>query len=824
MDEENLGKDPQKEQNILSGANVGHDLSIRDIRQTINYIQPSLPLALTSTPTNLPYSGISQLVGRENELNSLQKLLKHDQVQVVVVVGMPGVGKTALAIRYAQVFRENFLGGITFFSASSSNVGVEILDFASSFCLVPPNSPDLAERVRYVWQYWPLQPVTTVGATASGDVLLIFDGVVDYKSICPYLPLCNDRFKILLTTQVQQLGDFQSITLDVLTPAEAKTLLGAAAGIGRVEGEPQQAEQLCEKLGYLPLSLKLVGHYLKSKEDLTLCELLQRLEQRQFSTQSLSEDEDWVRAALDLSWQELDERGKRLAYLLGLFAPQPIRWSLVQNCSLEFESCSLEWHANELEEVRDKQLRRFSLLEYRDECYQLNWLIRNYFQEKRKELANSEKLEQVYCRTMVKQVKNFPNTLTYKEWKDFAPVVPHLEEAASDQLVWQVEDTDLGLLFNGLGRFYEVQGAYIQAEQWRVQSLKVLPKRLGEEHPSVAQALNSLALLYRSLSHFTKAEPLFKRAMEIRKKLLVKEHQYWAQSLNALAYLYYSQGRYNESEELCEQALQIRQQQLGEEHSDVAGSLNDLATLYRIQGRYNEAEQLCKKALEMRQRLFGEDHLEVAQSLNNLSNLYKTQGRYSEAEQHCKEALEMRRRLLGEEHPIVAQSLNNLAEIYRNQNRDSEAETLLLHALELNRKLLGEEHPEVAQSLNSLALLYFNQGQYEKAEPLLRLALELDQKLLGKEHPYVAECLNNLALLYCSQGQYVKAEPLFAQAISIALQSLGSENPNTKRFLQNQRDWLQKMIDENSPLVDTLLTNSSESTKEVLRSLLQPKQ
>jgi restriction system protein len=56
-------------------------------------------------------------VGREGELNALARLFDA-QARVVTLVGMPGVGKTALARTFAATRRDLFPGGITFTSAA----------------------------------------------------------------------------------------------------------------------------------------------------------------------------------------------------------------------------------------------------------------------------------------------------------------------------------------------------------------------------------------------------------------------------------------------------------------------------------------------------------------------------------------------------------------------------------------------------------------------------------------------------------------------------------------------------------------------------------
>nr|WP_232224210.1 tetratricopeptide repeat protein [Mastigocladopsis repens] len=684
-------------------------------------------------------SGATKFVGREQELELLHELLQQNQrVAITAITGMGGVGKTELALQYAIAHRETYQGGICWLLALQ-DVGLQIVQFARiQLQLNPPEDFDLLAQVAYCWRNW-----------REGEVLLVLDNVTDYKQVKPYLPTSSSRFKVLMTTR-QRLGtSIEKLSLDVLQPEAALELLRTIIGAERVDGEISQAESLCAWLGYLPLGLELVGRYLARKEDLSLEEMLRRLQKKRLEERSLSHSEDdmtaqqGVQAAFELSWQELDNTDKQLTCLLSLFAPAPIPWELVEQCLPNVD-------ADELEESRDDKLLKLHLLQRQETgIYQLHPLLREFFQAKLEDsfvLFSWGNLQYAFATAMIAVAQEIPQTPTREQITAISPAIPHLAEVANKRIQY-VSNEDLIWAFVGNASFYNGQGLYDKAEPWLEQCLEVTKKRLGEEHPSVASSLNNLAGLYNSQGRYSEAEPLFQQALELSKRLLGEEHPHVASSLNNLAALYNSQGRYSEAEPLFQQALELSKRLLGEEHPDVASSLNNLAGLYKSQGRYSEAEPLYQQALELRKRLLGEEHPDVASSLNNLAGLYGSQGRYTEAEPLYQQALELRKRLLGEEHPSVATSLNNLAGLYESQGRYSEAEPLYLQALELSKRLLGEEHPRVASSLNNLALLYKSQGRYSEAEPLYLQALEICEQRLGVNHPHTVTVRENLASL-----------------------------------------------------------------------------
>jgi tetratricopeptide (TPR) repeat protein len=726
-------------------------------------------------PSNLPRSGVIQFVGRDEALNTLhEQLQQKERVAICAIAGMGGVGKTELALQYAQSHQQQgtYPGGLCWLQAAEADVGTQIISFARVQLDVQiPDGLDLQEQVAYCWRHW-----------RGGEVLLILDDVRSYETIEPYLPSANPRFKILITTRRQELGEsFKRLSLEVLSEEAAIKLLVSFVGEERIYKELDQAKQLCAELGYLPLGLELVGRYLQRKQDLSLAKMRQRLGLEHRSLQEPSEEMTarlGIAAAFELSWQELDEAARQLGCLLSLFALAPIPWTLV-------EQCLPQWDAEDLEDARDDELLFLSLLERPGQgSYQLHQLIREFLTGKLERLAEANQLKQRFCQVMVTASQQIPDTPTQQDIITAAPTIPHLAEAVEHQTNG-FSDEDLIWPFCGLGWFYEGQGAYSRAEPWRKQCLITARRRLGEEHPSVATSLHNLAQLYSAQGRYAEAEPLYQQAYELSKRLLGTEHPDVAQSLNNLAALYDSQGRYAEAEPLYQQAYELRKRLLGTEHPDVAQSLNNLAGLYSAQGRYAEAEPLYQQAYELGKRLLGTEHPSVATSLNNLAGLYYFQGRYAEAEPLLQQAYELRKRLLGTEHPDVATSLNNLAQLYYSQGRYAEAEPLYLQAYELRKRLLGTEHPFVALSVNNLAALYDSQGRYAEAEPLYLQALELWKRLLGIEHPFVALSLNNLAGLYSAQGRYAEAEPLYLQAYELSKRLLGTEHPDVALSLNN---------------------------------------
>ena len=809
-------------QEITSGVQSRSDLSYTQVRQgaveNVQVINGNLTIGNitqvtsqriffkpTGIPENIPYRGAPQFVGRTQELATLhQQLQKTDRVAISTISGMGGVGKTELAIQYVRQYTDYYSGGVCWLKARASSLSSQILDFAQlNLGLIVPQELggrllDLPQQVNWCWQHW----------RPKGQVLVIFDDVTDLASLMEILPPLN-RFRVLLTTRQRRLDtSFFELSLDVLEPVSALELLTILIGEARIENDRSTAEQLCQWLGYLPLGLELVGRYLAEDPDLPLTRMLERLQTQYLQDEAIDTNDQQrqknyflmtgqtsVRAAFELSWQELIPSISAVAQLLSLFALDVIPWKLVK-----FIVKHLNWTEETLDDAK-KQLYKLQLIQSVGEgSYKIHPLIREFLQVKLVELGLADNLKLAFARSMAAIAKQVPKSPSLEELQNIVPVIPHLAQVAKSMTEY-LSDNDLCQPFVGLARFYEAQGLYKQAEPWRLQCLSEAQARLCIKHPTVdvAATLHELAMLYKFQGRYTEAEPLFLQALELRKPIIGEHDQNLTESLYALAELYIVLGRYSAAETLLLKTLKLRQHLLGDNHPEVAETLNGLARLYGYQGRYSEAEFICEKTLKLNKQLLGENHLNVANNLNYLASLltHKNYGKnlqnpflffiFSDRRVECffTQSIEISKSLLGTDHPSVAEKLNNLAIFYYQGMWFRKAQALCKQSIDIQERSLGEDHPELAESLNTLGLVYLAQGLNNKAEAIFLQALDIKRRALGQEHPELATYLNNLGILYIAQGKYLEAESILEKSRELAIYKLGVTHPTTALCLQN---------------------------------------
>jgi tetratricopeptide (TPR) repeat protein len=768
-----------------------------DILEVIRRMEiPAAPVA-TSTATNtpstnshtlpnsatnqvhlgLPYQRNPFFTGRETELAAIdQALAKQGRV---ALVGLGGIGKTAIAIEYAHRHRKNHPDKHIFWVLADSDINIDnsFITIADELKLPRPNDQKPEDTVKQVQAWLKNNP----------NWLVIFDNLENLATLKKYLPT-PAKGKVLITTRLADTEYLANIEIKKFGELDGvKFLLNCAKITAPTANDRQFAAKLVQELDGLPLALEQAGAYI-AKAPLSIQRYLQLYRvSALLAKPSGSSIHDTVTVTFKLLFDKLKKTNAVAADLLqfmAFLAPDTIPEEIFklgrEHLSEKLQTAiadELDWDDVCAAATRYSLIKRDAT----SKSFSVHRLVQLVIREMLAEDEQRQWLESVV--TVLVAVAQEPDKV--ENWPLCARLVPHQQMLFEHIQHYQLFNEASGAMLNQAGYYLYAQGQYQQAKPLYQQGLEIRKQVLGTLHPDYAKSLNNLAGLYYYQGRYELAEPLMKQALEIRKQVLGTDHPAYAQSLNNLAFLYKSQGRYELAEPLMKQALEIRKQVLGTNHPDYAQSLNNLAGLYYYQGRYELAEPLYQQALAITKQELGTNHPDYARSLNNLALLYYYQGRYEQAAPLLKLALAITKQELGTNHPDYATSLNNLALLYKSQGRYEQAEPLMKEALEIRKQVLGTLHPAYATSLNNLAFFYEFQGRYEQAEPLYREDLEIKKQVLGTLHPDYATSLNNLALLYESQGRYEQAELLLKEASEVYKQVQGTLHPDYAQSLNN---------------------------------------
>ena len=275
-------------------------------------------------PRMLP-AEVPGFIGRAAELAAVSALLPEPPdgdraAPITVISGTAGVGKTALAVRWAHQHAGGFPGGQLY---------VNLRGFGPADPLRP------AEALRIFLDALAV-PAAQIPATLDGrqsvyrsrlagtKTLIVLDNAGGPDQVRPLLPGAPGC--LVIVTSRNQLGGLiaadgaQAIVLDVLSSGEAHHVLARQLGPDRVAAEPAAAGELTRLCARLPLALAVTGARAAARPDITLTTLAAELRDTRGRLDALTTGEDTtdVRAVFSWSHHQLSTPAARMFQLLGL--------------------------------------------------------------------------------------------------------------------------------------------------------------------------------------------------------------------------------------------------------------------------------------------------------------------------------------------------------------------------------------------------------------------------------------------------------------------------------------------------------------------------
>ncbi|UJW31158.1 winged helix-turn-helix domain-containing protein [Saccharothrix sp. AJ9571] len=306
------------------GLEPGYEL--RELhRRVLDGVPPARP-GFREVPGRLP-ADVHGFVGRQEELNELDGLVPDEvPVTISVVTGTAGVGKTALAVRWAHRARDRFPGGElyvdlrgygpdTLVSPSDALAGI-LRALGVESAAIPEALAERAARFRSL--------------VDGRRMLLLLDNARTAEQVRPLLPGAPSCFTVVtsresLTGLVARDGAHR-IRLHRLPPADAVSLVRGVLG-SRADAQLAAVGILVERCARLPLALRIAAEQMRSQPDRAVCELGDELIERQHALDLLDVDGDphtAVRAVFSWSYCRLEPAVARVFRLLGVHPGQDI--------------------------------------------------------------------------------------------------------------------------------------------------------------------------------------------------------------------------------------------------------------------------------------------------------------------------------------------------------------------------------------------------------------------------------------------------------------------------------------------------------------------
>ncbi len=768
----------------VRGVVIG-DNNIVDIEHsTAPFLAPSKP----------PYL----LIGRDTALKELKaKLFAGDAIALSALNGLPGIGKTALAVELAhdKDVRKHFVDGVLWAGLGRNadpfrhlGIWMVALGFPDN-AIANTNTPE--ERKQH------LQRVI-----GTRRMLLVVDDAWTTKDAGWFKVGGLNSAHLLTTRQPEIALDFAGkegrATIYELSLEDSLLLLKEFAS-DVVEQEPEEAKDLVIAIGRLPIALVLMGKYLRKahyKEPGSIHQALERLKshEERVKTEQIPPALQFhpgiegasisLYTIIAMTDEALDENTRTVFRRLAVFSPKPD--TLSEEAALYVTTKPADY----LDTLYD-----YGVLEgSKDDRHMIHQTISDYaalkLGENPEEEHNTLNRHSTYFAEFLEQREiQLEHKIPKEPLNEIEVEIPNI------RLMWkrsleQHQDEIVQKASDGFQIYCLLRGQHHEGEEAFGQAVAAF-----EEHGNAQYSLASLLLAARmalfqgrflqSLGQYDEVEKIYKRSLQMQVIGLMSVCQDMTLSFNNLSTLYQLQGRSHEIEEYYGQILPIYQTVIGSSHNIL--SFNGLTRLYHNRGRYKQTELLIQQALEMGH---GQDDSSLAISSDKLAALYGNQEREAHVQESSQQAIDIFEQILGEKAPAERQS--HVGEILQKLSdglqifdllwgEHREGETALLQSIITVEKQRDMQYPLAsvllaARMMLSLGHSLQSRGQYENMEALYKRALQMQTAGLRAVYQDITTSLKNLATFYETQGRYPESVEYYSQILQIRKQVLGQRH------------------------------------------------
>jgi tetratricopeptide (TPR) repeat protein len=771
-----------------------------------------------------PYRLSHPLVGREDQLAEIKARL--DRREDVALHGLPGVGKTALAITLANDpdvlarFPEGVLwAGLGMHPDVPALLGrwareLEMTPLEISRCAQPEDlSRAIAERIS-------LRRLLLVIDDAWDDRAMLFraGGPNCAHILTTRSPLLAVDFDEDGETDIRELDEHDALALLADLAPEA------------VKEAPKEAIELVRAVGSLPLALNLLGYGLKraqfegripealelfrTAEDRLLQDMPQRPRERHPDlphTTSVS-----LLAVIGISEEALDQTARHALSSLSVFPPKTNTFS---------EEAAVAVSSDPPDSIT--RLAVGWLVERIGGRYALHQTIADYARAQLSDLAPFERMAEFFLGHLEQHEADYLSERSV-EWLAWL-------ETESDNLRailrWaKGARPDIALrLGAALWRFWEIRGLYGEgrrelnelaeltgakertATRAKVvsaagnlayrqgdvaaarphfeESLSIL-RELGDQ-VGTADALSDLGNTLNASGRYDEALPLYEESLRIHERL--GNRRGMAVALNNIGFTAYRQGDYAIAVERLERALAMFRE-LGDVW-DCGFPLSGLALVALWQGNPSLAAERWTECRALRTQVG--DRRGEAEAIGGLGLVAYWNDDLDEAMARHQESLRLREEL--DDRRGLGFSLTNIGNVTRRAGDLDTARSHLERALALRREL--DDRRGTADSLTGLGRVEIARGAWAAATELLEESLRLRVEMGDREG--IAESAERLASIRIATGEDAAGVTLLAAARGLR------EEIGAPRWPADARDLDDRLVAARSRLGDQAISGAS---------------
>jgi len=742
---EELGVPPQKETRQLYQA-------IEQGRSPSHPLRPLPPHLHNLPPQPTPF------VGREKELDEIERLLADTACRLLTLIGPGGIGKTRLALQAAEQEVEAFAHGVYFVPLaplSAADFIVPTIASALKFSLHGQSDPreQLLDFLR------------------SKEMLLVLDNfehLLEGAELLTTILTDASQVKLLVTSRErlnlrwEQLLDVEGLRFPKNGKRDGTEDYGAIQLFSQLahrsdpkipfSKEKPHVVRICQLVEGMPLAIELASAQVRERSCEEIAEQIEhRLNILSTTLRDMPVRHRSLEAAFDHSWELLTDEERHAFSKLSVFRGG-------------FQAEAAERVTGALPALLDSLVAKSLLRQSPAGRFEMLEALRQYGAEKLAQAAGEqEKNRDQHCEYFATFLQQHEPALRGKDQVETLKTIGKDIENIRVAWSWAVERAKRECVescLEGLFQFYDIQSWFQEGERAFGQAAQALleldlPLEKTDELGWKLLARQGSFLGPRRLCHYEQAKEKLQKSLTAFRAL--GHEQEMAFCLVGLASIAAIQEDHDKAIELLEQALLLAKS-TNARHLE-ARVLRGFGNFFSYQGKYAEA----KACTEQAQQTFREigDRRGESQAVLILGGICWYQGDYAGARAHYEQALAFFDQIGDREGKDTA--FHNLGVVFRNQG--DYARAIACHEkVAQSTQELGNRGG-TALVLNNLSLAYTCLGDYATGKARCKQSLRISQEIGDRKQ--TGSALSNLGMISHHLGDDQAAQEYSRKGLQI---------------------------------------------------------
>jgi predicted ATPase/DNA-binding winged helix-turn-helix (wHTH) protein len=545
----------------------------------------------------------SPLIGRETELEEINRLLGQSDIRLMTVTGVGGTGKTRLSQAIAYNSLAQFTDGVFFIDLSAiENAELVIPIIAETLGIREDSRKPLIETMRENLQ--------------EKKMLVILDNFEQIRraaSRIGELISYSRNLKILVTSRVrlfltfeyefplqplavptdikvsrEELGEYPAVALFIARARTVKPFFELTE-----ENAPSIVE-ICRRLDGLPLAIELAAVRVKLfAPQAILTRLSSSLKLLTGGSHVSPARQRTMRGTIAWSYDLLGEEEKkmfnRLAVFTGGFTLDAAE--AVVHAGEDFSVELLDLATS----LTDQSLLSQRELPNGEPRFRMLTVVREYALEILEASSEANEIKRRHARFYAALAEAAEPKLLSASGSRWLQILEEEHDNLRSAIEWSLEnDPEIALRIVGaLRNFWFVRGYLSEGVKW---IKRALDKKETEANPGLlAKALYSIGNLHRFQGEFETAKPYLEEGLRVASAAADKNLT--SLSLWALGMIELEQGDLNEAQVLIEESLAIAREMNDKQH--ISLRLTGLGEIARAQYNYETARRHYEEALSL---------------------------------------------------------------------------------------------------------------------------------------------------------------------------------------------------------------------------------